>query len=79
MLYVREDLPAKLLLIDRSLSQNLDLRSSNYDNYLVVGDFNVSIKEDNTKSLFERFSLKNLIKDLTSCNNPNNPGCTDFM
>ena len=79
MLYVREDLPAKLLLINRSLSQNLDLRSSKYDNYLVVGDFIVSIKEDNTKSLFERFSLKNLIKDLTSYNNPNNPGCTDFM
>ena len=79
MLYVWEDLPAKVLSIDRtnescfvelnlmrtkwlityscnpnrsniyshleSLSQNLDLYSSNDDNYLVVGHCNVSADE----------------------------------
>ena len=97
MLYFREDLPAKLLPIDRtnesrfvqlnlkrtkwlisysnnpnksniyshleSLCRNLDLFSSKYKNYLVVGDFNVSVEEANIKNFCESFSLKNLIKD----------------
>ena len=113
MLYFREDLPAKLLPIDRtnesrfvqlnlkrtkwlisysnkpnksniyshleSLSRNLDLFSSKYENYLVVSDFNVSVEEANIKNLCESFSLKNLIKDPTCYKNPNNPSCVDLM
>ena len=85
ILYVREDLPAKLLSIDRtnesffvklnlkrtkwlisysynpnrsnvyshfeSLIRNLDLYSSKSDNYLVVGNFNVPVKEANIKNV----------------------------
>ena len=113
MLYFREDLPAKLLSIDRtnescfvelnlkptkwltsysyhpnksniyshlvSLTRNLDLFSSNYDNFLVVGDLNVSAEEANIKNFCERFSLKKLIKDPTCYKNPNNTSCVDFM
>ena len=113
MLYFREDLPAKLLSIDRtndsgfvqlnlkrtkwlisysnnpnksniyshleSLSRNLDLFSSKYENYLVVGNFNVSVEEANIKNFCERFSLKNLIKDLTCFKNPGNPSCIDLF
>ena len=113
MLYFREDLPVKLLSIDRtnkscfvelnmkrtkwlisysynpnksniysnleSLSRNLDLFSSKYDNVLVVGDFNVSVEEANIKNLCEHFSLKNLLKDSTCYKNRNNLSCTDLM
>ena len=48
-----------------SLSRNFVLYSSKYDNYLVVGDFNVSVDEANLKKFWERFGLKNLTKDLT--------------
>ena len=43
-----------------SLSRNLDLYSSKYDNYLVVDDFNVSAEEANIKNFCEHFSLNNL-------------------
>ena len=33
-----------------SLSRNVDLCSSKYDNYLVLGNFNVSVEEDNIKT-----------------------------
>ena len=48
-----------------SLSRNFVLYSSKYDNYLVVGDFNASVDEANLTKFWERFGLKNLIKDLT--------------
>ena len=113
MYYFREDLPEKLLSIDKtnescfielnlnrpkwlisysynpnksniyshleSLSRNLDLDFLKYDNYLVVGDFNISVEEAKIKSFCERFSLKNLIKDPTCYKNPNNPSCIDLM
>ena len=39
----------------------------------------MSVEESNIKNLFERFSLKNLIKDPTCYKNPNNPSCADLM
>ena len=62
-----------------SLSRNLDLFSSKYDSYLVVGDFNVSAEEANIKNFCESFSLKSLIKDPTCYKNPNNPSCLDLI
>ena len=61
------------------LSRNLDLVSSKYDNYLVVRDFHVFVKEANIKNFCERFSLKNLIKDPICYKNSNNPNCMDLM
>ena len=46
---------------------------------IVVGNFNLSVEEANTKNLYERFSLKNLIKDPTCYKNQNNPSCKDLM
>ena len=62
-----------------SLSGNLDLYSSKYDNYLKVSDFNISVEEANIKNFWKRFGLKNLIKDPTCYKNPNNPCCIDLM
>ena len=61
-----------------SLSRNLDLFSSKYDNFLVVGDFNVPVEEANIKNFCKRFSLKNVIKDPTCYKNPNNPSCINL-
>ena len=83
MLYTREDIPAKLLSVDKSvescivelnlkrtkwlinylyiprrnkisayldsISRDLDLYFWKFDSYLIVGNFNVSIKETTTK------------------------------
>ena len=61
------------------LSRNVDLYSSKYDNYLLVGNFNVSVEEANVKDFCERFNLKNVIKDPTCYKNPNNSICIDLM
>ena len=105
MFHVNDNLPPKLLSIDRaceshftelnlkrskclisysnnpnrsnssshleSLSRNLDLYSSNYDNYLEVGSCNASVEKANIKNICQRFSLKNLMKDSPCYKNSN--------
>ena len=55
------------------LDRNLDLYSSNSDNYLVVGKSNAPAEDSNIKNTCKRFSLKNSIKDTKCYKNPNNP------
>lgn len=45
-----------------SISNEFELYSSEFDNYLKVGDFNISIQETAMKNVCERYSLKNLKK-----------------
>ena len=55
-----------------SVSRELDLYSSKCGNYLIVGDFNLSIPETNMKNICYCYSLKNLMKEPTCYKNPNN-------
>ena len=48
-----------------ALKNSLDLPSSKYEKMLILGDFNVEIKETNMKSFYENYNLKRLIKQPT--------------
>ena len=56
----------------------LDLHSSNYDMIVLLGDFNVAIDEQQMNSLYNSYSLKNLIKQPTCYKNPDKPTSIDI-
>ena len=100
MLFVREDIPSKLLLIDNqaiegfyfetnlrkkkwllcgsynpnrdnignnldSLSRNLALYSSTYENYTIIGNFNIEADSREMSSFCDTFDITSLIKEPT--------------
>ena len=62
-----------------SLSKNLALYSSAYDNYIVIGDFNVEADSKEMSSFCDTFDLTSLIKEPTCYKNPDNPSCIDLI
>ena len=64
--------------LDR-ISQSLDVFSSNYERFLLVGDFNVAVEETHMKSFCENYALTNLIRQPTCYKNPDCPTCIDLM
>ena len=114
MLYVREDITAKLLSIENqlieeyyielnlrktkwllcgtynphrnnignhldSLSKNLVLYSSAYDNCIVIGNFNIEADSKELSSFCDTFDLTSLIKEPTFYKNPDNQSCIDLL
>ena len=53
--------------------------SCDYDNIIILGDFNSEIDEDKMIEFCNLFTLKNLIKDPTCYKNYNNPSCIDLI
>ena len=62
-----------------TLRTSLDLCSSKYEKILILGDFNVEIKEANMKSFCENYNLKSLAKQATCYKNPNKSTCIDLI
>ena len=58
-----------------ALKKSLDLYSAHYKNIVLLGDFNVNIKDPYMESFCESFRFKSLIKDPTCLKNPENPSC----
>ena len=52
---------------------------SKYDSFLIVGDFNSEMSEQEMLDFCSIFSLHNLVKDPTCFKNPNNPSLIDLM
>ena len=108
MLFVREDIPSKLLLRENapiegfyfeinlrkkkwliggscnphrttidshidSLSKNVALYSSTYENYIVLGDFNAEVDNNAISSFCDAFDLVNLIREPTCYKIPEKP------
>ena len=46
----------------RALSEKLDIYSTSYDNFIILGDFNIEIEEQEIKDFCDKYSLKSLIK-----------------
>ena len=63
----------------QTISKSLDLYLSQYDNIIIVGDFNTEIGETSMKAFCERYSLSSLIKEPTCYKNPANPNCIDLI
>ena len=110
MLYVREDIPSKLLSVENqpiegfyielnlrrkkwlisgtynphrnnigndldSLSKNLALYPSAYDNYIVIDNFDIEADSKEMSNFCYTFDLTNLIKERTCYKNLDNPSC----
>ena len=61
--------------IGKALEELLD----NYDNIILLGDFNSSQEEQCMNDFCETYNLENLIKEPTCFKNPNNPSSIDVM
>ena len=46
----------------RALSEKLDIYSTSYDNFIILGDFNIEMEEQEIKDFCDKYSLKSLIK-----------------
>ena len=114
MLYVREDIPSKLVGVETSptegfyveinlrkkkwllccsynpnknniqfhlenLTKSLALYSSNYENLIILGDFNVSIDNSYMAGFCDTYDLRSLIMEPTCYKNPENPTCIDLI
>ena len=113
MLFVREDIPSKLLSVENSpteifaevsirkkkwlfscsynpngenmenhletLSKNLVLYSSSYENLIIIGDFNTCLEEISMSGFCDTFGLKSLKKKLTCYKNQENSSSTDLI
>ena len=58
---------------------NLDLYSSRYGNYLLLGDFNSETSENAIIKFCKVYRLKNLVKGATCYKNPEKPSCIDLI
>ena len=52
---------------------------SNYDKFLIAGDFNVQIGEASIDEFLEEFGAKKLVKDPTCFKSIDNPSCIDLF
>ena len=63
----------------QALSTSLDIYSSRYDHFLVLGDFNVDIENSDMNEFCQSYNLKSLIRVPTCFKNPEKPSCIDLM
>ena len=114
VLFVREDIPCKLLSVENhpmeafyaeinlqktkwflycsynpyrckidfhleNLNRSLALYSSHYENFIIIGDFNVAANDSAISIFRDTYDLKSLIKEPTCHKNPNKPFCIDHI
>ena len=63
----------------RNISTALDKLSTDYENVILFGDFNVEVEEKNLSNFMSVHNLKSLIKQKTCFKNPENPACIDLI
>ena len=61
------------------ISKAMDTYLDQYDNMLLLGDFNCEETNIVMKTFFDTYNLKNLIKEPTCFKNTENPSCIDFI
>ena len=61
------------------VSQGIDKYYCNYDNLLLIGDFNSELCEKDINEFCDIYTLKSLIKEPTCFKNINNPTCIDLI
>ena len=63
------------------MSKEIDSHSSQYDYFLLIGDFTEEARptEEATKSLCQIPNFKNLLGKPTCYRNPTNPSCIDLI
>ena len=61
------------------LRTELNLHSYNYENFILLGDFNSEMADTNVKDFCNSYFLKKLIKKPTCFKNPESPTTTDLI
>ena len=62
-----------------NVSAALDKLCADYENIILLGDFNVEVKEKNISDFMSTYNLKSLVKQKTCFKNPDNPSCIDLI
>ena len=57
----------------------MDELCANYENIILLGDFNVEAKEKNISDFMGTYNLKSLVKQKTCFKNPDNTSCIDLI
>ena len=52
---------------------------TNYENIILLGDFNVEVKEKNISDFMSSYKLQSLVKQKTCFKNPGNQSCIDLL
>ena len=63
----------------RALSGKLDLYSSRYNNFIILGDFNIEMKEQQIEAFCDNYGLKGLIRQPTWYKSLSNPTYIDLI
>ena len=63
----------------RVLSEGIPFYAKDYENILLMGDYNAEVIETNMSSFCEIYHLTNIIKQPTCFKNPLNPSCIDLF
>ena len=66
---------SNIAILERNISHYL----CQYDNVIILGDFNSELKEDAMNTFSSTFSLKSLINSPTCFKNSENPSCIDLI
>ena len=61
------------------ISRQLDVLSTKFDNFLLLGDLNSELSENLIKTFCGNYSLKNLVKEPTCFKNIHKPTCIDLI
>ena len=90
-IYVRDNIPSKILyshclpdnveaiFIGLNLKKGKWLLMDNYENLILIGDFNAVNSDLSLTEFREMYTLANLINDPTCYKNPNNPSLIDII
>ena len=61
------------------IGRNLDSQPGQYENFILMGNFNVEPNDATMKNFCQIHSYKNIVKDKTCFKNPINPTCIDLI
>ena len=62
-----------------SVGKAIDFFTTNFENFLLVGDFNAEESNNSVKDFCDVYGFKHLIKESTCYKNANNPKCINLM
>ena len=69
----------KILSYIHVISKALDDMRKNYDNFILLGDFNNEPEEKSMPNFLNTYHLKNIVKQKTCFKNPKRPSCIDLI
>ena len=69
----------KNLINLRVLTEGIQFYYKDYENILLMRDYNAEITETNMSTFCEIYNLTNIVKQLTCFKNPSNPSCIDLF